>query len=122
MKILDEIPEPGERNKLPLPQIRILHALSESKGPLTRARLSARIGNKTAVVAGRAVGYSDPAKRAAFEQTKDGGFTQSLLSRGYVEEVTLDIDGLQEVAIALTKRGRKAFAELGEVDLPPLRD
>lgn len=124
MKTLDSMPETKDkdRDKLTLPHIRVLHALANSGGPLTRGRLSSKIGNKTNVVVGRAVGYSDPEKRARFEQTKDGGFTASLLTRGYVEETELDIDGLIEMAVAITEEGRQALEELGDLDLPPLRD
>lgn len=107
---------------LSLPQLRVLDCLYRSKGPLSRGRMSERIGNKTVVVVGRAVGYSDPERRAAFENTKDGGFRPSLLTLGYVEEVQLDIDGLIETVVSLTKKGREAFKALGPVELPPLKD
>lgn len=107
---------------LPLPQIRVLLALLEANGPLTRRSLSAKIGNKTPVVVGRAVGYSHPEKRAAFENSKDGGYTDSLLTRGYVVEEMLDIDGINEVVIILTEMGRGMAEGLKDMDLPPLRD
>lgn len=98
-------------DQLSRPQQRVLEALFNANGPLTRTVLSAICGNKTQVMVGRAVGYSDPIKRAAFEQTKDGGGSPgnpcpSLLTLGYVEEIALDIDGLIEVAVKLTASGR----------------
>lgn len=107
---------------LRLPQVRVLQVLSQAKGPLTRGKISDRCGNKTQVVVGRAIGYSDPEKRVAFEQTSDGGFTASLLTLGYVREIPLDIDGIEETAIAMTDAGRRAFKALGKLSLPPLRD
>lgn len=120
MKILTES---QLRDKgLSIPQVRVLQVLYRSRGPLTRAKISEWIGNKTQVVVGRAVGYSDPAKRQTFEQTIDGGYRPSLLTLEYVEEDELDIDGLIEVVVRLTPKGRAAFEALGHVELPPLRN
>lgn len=110
------------RAGLRLPQVRVMQVLAEAHGPLTRGKISRRCGNKTDVVVGRAIGYSDPAKRAAFEQTKDGGFTESLLTKGYVREIPLDIDGVVENTVTLTDEGRTALGGLGILDLPPLKD
>lgn len=117
----------ARKEGLRLPQIRVLHVLSKAKGPLSRTAISEKCGNKTTVVVGRAVGYSDPAKRKAFEQTKDGGGEPgnpcpSLLTLGYVTEKELDVDGAKETVIELTAKGRKAFQQLGKVSLPALRD
>lgn len=111
-----------EQKELSLPQIRVLHVLAKTKGPLSRSAISNKCGNKTTVVVGRAVGYSDPKARAAFEQTKDGGFRKALLSLGYVREFPIDTDSGKEVVIELTAAGRKAYAKLGKVKLPELRD
>lgn len=115
----NEVPERDE--ELSIPQIRVLRALVASDGPLSRAKLSDRTGNETQVMVGRAVGYSDPIKRAKFEQTKDGGYRKSLLSLGYVRELTLDIDGLKEVVVELTPAGRLALVRHKDVKLPPIR-
>ena len=45
--------------------------------------------------------------RLAFENSKDGGFRPSLLTLGYVEEEALDVDGLIETVVKLTKKGRE---------------
>lgn len=125
-----DLPERSSRGKsemyggLSLPQVRVLQCLAKAKGPLTRVKITERIGNKTGVVTGRAIGYSDPEKRKAFEQSKDGGFRPSLLSLGYVKEYELKIpeDGINETVVELTKSGKAAFAKLGRLKLPPLRD
>lgn len=121
-----ELPPQPSLPKLPIPQIRVLLALLGADGPLTRADLSELIGNKTNVVAGRAVGYSDPVKRLAFEQTKDGGGSPgkpfpSLLSAGYVREEVL-VGDITETVIHLTKEGRSIAEQLQDIELPPLRD
>lgn len=114
--------------KLRVPQIRVLQALAQlTAGGLTRATLSEIIGNKTGVVVGRAVGYSDPAKRTAFEQTKDGGGSPgnpcpSLLTLGLVEEKEVDKDGLAVAVVSITELGRQTLSSLGTIDLPPIRD
>lgn len=109
-----------------LPQIRVLCVLAKAEGPLTKAKISSLIGNKTNVLAARAVGYSDPVKRAAFENSKDGGFRPSLLTLGYVAEISLDIDGVEEIAYELTDSGKAIYKKLkdeGRIDdLPALRD
>lgn len=109
---------------LSLPQVRVLQALSNAKGPLTRGKLSDRIGNKTDVVVGRAVGYDDPTKRAAFEQSKDGGFRKSLQTLGYVKRDEIQVeDGMpREIVYELTPEGAAALEALGELDLPPLKE
>ena len=131
MKILDSsrLAKRESRDSLPTPQIRVMQVLARAKGPLTRAKISDRIGYQTGVVAGRAIGYSDPDKRAAFEQTKDGGGSPgnpcpSLLTLGYVREHALDIDGLVETGVELTPKGRQAYHDLGlgSVDCGPIRD
>lgn len=116
------------RFPMPVPQIRVLQVLARAKGPLSRLKLSDKIGNKTQVVVGRAIGYSDPVKRAAFEQTKDGGGSlgapsPSLLTREYVREVSIEVeDGINELCIIITSEGREALESLGDIQLPPLRD
>lgn len=133
MKIVDtselEIKDrPEKYGGLALPQVRVLHCLASARkgAGLSRAELSRRIGNKTNVVVTRAVGYVDPDKRAAFEQTNDGGHRPSLLTLGYVEEYPIDIDGVAELVVRLTDAGRKAFEALrdapGGLELPPLNN
>ncbi len=126
MKILDKMPEPEvhrtQKDGLTIPQIRVLQVLAKSKGPINRAKISERCGNKTTVVVGRAVGYGDPEKRAKFEQSKDGGFRPSLLTLKYVRETELDIDGIKETGVEITHRGKVALAKLGRINLPELRD
>lgn len=115
--------------KLRVPQIRVLQVLAELDPGLgmTRARLSDICGNRTGVVVGRAIGYSDPVKRAAFEQTKDGGGRPgkpcpSLLTLDYVKEFVLDLDGITEVHIAITSQGRQALKAIGDIQLPEIHD
>ena len=130
-RILDSMPQSdtGKRyDGLRLPQVRVLQVLaSVARGTLTRTKISERCGNKTNVVVGRAIGYSDPEKRTAFEQTKDGGGRPgkpcpSLLTLGYVREVEVDVDGVTETGVVITPSGRKALEALGQVDLPPMKD
>lgn len=122
MQVISSFPSKSlKREILPIPQIRVLLALKGVVGGLTRTRLSEIIGNKTSVVVGRAIGYSDPEKRLAFENSKDGGFTPSLLTRGLVEEVTLDIDGVNEVVFRLTAEGKAMLPILESIPLPDLR-
>ncbi len=126
MKILTSLPSKEPKPALRLPLVRVLKALYNAKGPLSRTRISAKIGNRTNVLTCRAVGYSDPEKRAAFEQTRDGGGSSgnpspSLLTLGYVRERELDIDGVIEDVVELTAAGRRAYEALGNIKLPPLR-
>lgn len=132
-RLLDSFPEKPKKPvkvNLRVPQLRVLQVLATLAPGLgmTRARLSDVIGNKTGVVAGRAVGYSDPTKRSAFEQTKDGGGSPgkpcpSLLTLGLVTETVLLLDGgIEEVHVQITDSGRQVLADLGNVKLPPLRD
>lgn len=113
---------------IPMPQMRVLAVLAKARGPLSRLKLSDKIGNKTQVVVGRAIGYSDPAKRTAFEQTKDGGGAigmpcPSLLTRGYVTEVSIEVEeGITELCVVITDAGRSFLDSLGDFQLPPLRD
>lgn len=123
---LDSFPASTEPHVLSTPQLRVLRVLGAAKGPLSRSEISRRCGNKTVVVVGRAVGYSDPAKRLQFEQTKDGGGTPgqpypSLLTLVYVVEKELDVDGLKETVLELTLAGREALEEAKTIELPPLR-
>lgn len=115
--------------KLRVPQVRVLQLLTKlvPGSGMTRATLSNHLGNKTGVVVGRAVGYSDPALRATFEQTKDGGGSPgnpcpSLLTLGLVRERKLWIDGLVEVHVVITDLGRQVMDQLGDVKLPAIRD
>lgn len=118
--------QPGTRkihDVLSVPQIRVMLALAKAHGPLTRTKLSNRIGNKTTVVVGRALGYDDPEKRTRFENTKDGGHRPSLQTLGYVKLLVLDIDGLLENAYELTDTGAAMIPELKLLQLPrELRD
>lgn len=124
--MLTKFPPPAKPAvKLRVPQIRVLQVLVGMVGGLTRAKLSEVIGNRTGVVVGRSVGYSDPVKRAAFEQTKDGGGAPgkpcpSLLTLGYVSERTLDIDGVSETYVSATDAGAEALAALGDIKLAPM--
>lgn len=109
------------RRGLTLPQIRVMRVLYRARGPLTRTKISERCGNRTTIVVGRAVGYSDPVKRRAFEQTRDGGGSpgnpcKSLLTLGYVREKELDIDGYAEIVIELTAAGRRVYERLPKVE------
>lgn len=111
---------------LPVPQLRVLRALADSEGPLTRTEIAELVGTKTSTMVGRAVGYSDPEKRAAFEQTKDGGGKPgqpcpSLLTLGYVREEELVAD-TTETVIHITEEGRKIVQNTADVELGPLRD
>jgi hypothetical protein len=107
-------------------KVRVLALLVDAKGPLTRVKIASRLGSSGTYV-GKSVGYSDPAKRASFEQTKDGGGTPgnpcpSLLTLDYVREYELEVpeDGISETVVEITPAGRKAFKALGKLDLPPL--
>lgn len=120
---------PATTTSLRVPQIRVLQALATLPPGLgmTRARLSEVTGNRTGVMVGRAVGYSNPAKRTAFEQTADGGGSPgkpcpSLLTLGYVKERPLDLDGLIETHVILTDAGRQALEALGDIVLPQMGD
>ena len=122
-----EVRQPGTTQRpvlshaLTTPQMRVLRVLSESKGPLTRQKISLRCGTATPVLISRAIGYKNARKRAAFERTATGGFCKSLLTLGYVESMDLDIDGLTETAYRLTPAGKRALQSFEHLDLPPLR-
>lgn len=125
MKLVNRMPASPQRRGLRIPQMRVLQVLFQARGPLSRVEISKRCGNKTTVVVGRAIGYSDPDKRTVFEQTTDGGGSPgnpcpSLLTLGYVTEAELDVDGVKETAVSLTPTGRVAASRLPK--LPPLRD
>ena len=136
VRILHPVPTPAppkspsyHNHKLRIPQVRVLQALCQllPESGLTRQALSDIIGNKTGVVVGRAVGYSDPVKRAAFEQTKDGGGSPgkpcpSLLTLGFVREREVDVDGIADTQVIATAAGRSAFLALGKVNLPPVKE
>lgn len=121
MKSLTSMPTTSVRQELSIPQIRVLRILGEH-GAMTRAKISDKCGNQTNVVVGRAVGYSDPDKRAVFENTKDGGFRESLLTLRYVEEIPVSVEGVEELLLRLTPAGRDAFAATECIELPPLRN
>lgn len=113
----------------PIPQIRVMQALANAKGPLTRVKIAEKIGAKSTVLVGRAIGYLDDAARAEFEQTKIAGGSPgnpclSLLSRGFLEVIDLSApeDGINESVYRLSPLGEEAYRELGDIDLPPLRD
>lgn len=100
-------------NGLTRPQIRVLQVLCQTGGVLTRTKIAERIGAIKAVSTAWAIGYSDPAKRAAFKLTKDGSSAGTpLLDLGYVEEVELDIDGKVEVGVRITELGQDAYNSL----------
>lgn len=131
MKVLSAMPPGRSREGLTLPQIRVLQVLvrakKRNKGLLTRSKISEVIGNKTTVVVGRAIGYSDAQKRKKFEQTKDGGGAPgkprpSLLTLGYVREIDINEVDLVETAVEVTAKGERAFAKYAGAKLPPLRD
>lgn len=132
MKELNAMPVGKRRSGegLTVPQVRVLQMLAtiRGRGALTRTALSERIGNKTTVVVGRAIGYSDPEKRAAFERSADGGGTSekpcpSLLTLGFVEEVEVRVaDGPPELGVRLTPQGREALKACGKVNLAPLKE
>ncbi len=125
-RLLNKFPEPepskqSQYGELRVPQIRVLQVLVANPHAMTRGEISEQTGNKTDVMVGRAIGYSDPVKRAAFEQTKDGGFTASLLTLKYVTEHRLEIEeGVFETRYNVTPAGRKALANLGDIELPPI--
>lgn len=98
--------------RLRVPHLRVLRVLYKSAGPLCRRIISQRTGNATEVMVGRAIGYSDPKKRASFLLTKDGITAGlSLLDRGFVQEIEIDIDGLKELGVEITELGRLAYEE-----------
>lgn len=109
---------------LPIPQLRVLQVLLAAKGPLARVRISEKCGNKTHVVVGRAIGYTDPKRRANFEQTKDGGKRASLLTLGFVRERRINVEGVWELVVELTDEGREyAMSVIDDINsLPPLRN
>lgn len=101
---------------MPAGQVRVLGVLIDSGGSLTRAKIADRLG-VSGVYVGKSIGYSDPVKRAAFERTKDGAGTPespmpTLLTRGYVSERTLDIDGVSEIAVSVTQLGIEFYLSL----------
>lgn len=108
---------------LRIPQVRVLLVLTKAKGPLTRGKISEKCGNKTAVVVGRAVGYSDPEKRAAFRETRDGKIAGTpLLDLKYVREKELDVDGVKELVVEITAAGKKALEKYLEENDKPTRE
>lgn len=112
------------KDTLPVPQLRVLQVLLAAKGPLARVRISEKCGNKTHVVVGRAIGYTDPERRAVFEQTKDGGKRASLLTMGFVRERRINVEGVWELVVEITDEGRAyAMSVIDEINsLPPLRN
>ena len=120
-KILQKMPEPEDRKDksgLRVHQIRVLRALRESKGPLSRSKIAEKAGITLTVVA-RALGYENKEKREHFEKHgKEGGFL-SLLTLGLVREMPLDIDGKIEVCHQLTKEGLAAVEEVQGVSIGP---
>lgn len=122
----DSLPSPSpdspdsssKRKKgLSVPQLRVLRALDASRGPLSRKKL-AEATHTNATYVSWAVGRSEPELRVKFENTRDGGFRPSLLSLGYVEEILLDIDGVQERCVALTAAGKKATDDTAYIIIP----
>ena len=127
MKVLDSYDfnktETTNPNALTTPQIRVLKVLYESRGVLRKNQIAERIGAIAAIVTGWAIGYANPVKREAFKLTKDGQRTGvCLLDRGYVEKVSVNVDGLKENGYSITEKGIKAYEALGEVKLGPLKD
>ncbi len=105
--------------------LRVLRALCEARGPLTRSKIADKSGLSSTVVS-RAIGYEDPDKRAAWEEPTDknkksGGGYPSLLTLGLVRFETLDIDGLVEVCYEPTPEGKEAFRATASQVLPPIR-
>ncbi len=101
-------------------QIRVLRCLAAAAGPLSRSKISERVGITQTVVA-RALGYEDPDKRAAFEANDPCGGYPSLLTLGYCSFQELDIDGLLETAYEPTKSGFQALEVVKHIVIPPPR-
>lgn len=119
---LNTMPADGRSRKksgMTTPQIRVLQILKAAKegGGLSRGEISRRGGYDTPVCLSRAIGYSDPDKRRAFEQTKDGGGEPgkpfpSLITLGFVYESEIDVEGLKETIVSLTPAGVAAYEDL----------
>lgn len=121
MKQLPSMP-PRRRHGIPIPQIRVLQALAAvGRGSLSKTELSEHLGLATTVVVGRAIGFSDPEKRRALEQTAEGGHCPSLLTLGYVRQLHIEEDGALLTTYQITAAGRAALKDLGPIDLPPLK-
>lgn len=102
---------PGRRRRqnrsgLTLVQLRVLQVLGMAYGPLHRHEIARRSRQTTNVVL-RAIGYSDPEKRLAFESDK--GSKVSLLTLGLVEEVETEVDGKRERGIQLSELGHTSW-------------
>ncbi len=111
---------PTQPKGLAVHQIRVLLALTQARGPISRVHLGDKIG-MTSIRVGKAVGRSEPEARTKFENSQDGGFRPSLLTLGYVEEVIIDKCGLKVLTVQITKSGRAALEALGPIELPPIR-
>lgn len=114
---------PNESKPLSGRQFRVLRGLVQTS-PCSKATLCNLIKRNPTYIAW-AVGQSDPEVRAKYEASpespwkgKDGKpikneqyFFPSLLTRGYVKEIELDIDGVRETVYDITEDGIKAFRE-----------
>lgn len=94
------------------PQIRVLQLLSEigTSGGLTKQEIARQLGT-TPTLVGKAIGYSNPEKRAAFALTYEGRAVGiPLLTRGYVVETRIDdIELGRETLICITQSGYNAY-------------
>jgi hypothetical protein len=101
--------KPRRKGGLVAGQVRILKALSETKGVLSRTRIAEEAG----VSQGQLpvyLGHVDPERRKA--AAARWGII-SLLERGYVDEVVVDIEGKKERDYEITPAGREALKDEG---------
>lgn len=93
---------------LRIPQLRILRALARSPGPVSCSRIASRASVDPAWVGDHLYGRLDPEARKRREEITG----PSLLSLGYVQLLTLDIDGKEELCFSITPSGREALKDL----------
>lgn len=109
--ILDTFPKlrRDRGNHLRVHQVKVLKVLSDSGGYLTRSKIAER----SHISYGRVVQALSPRKDSRYP---------SLLELELVEEVALDIDGLQEITFTLTLKGQEAFRSLPPTTLATIAE
>jgi len=98
-----EAPKP--KKELGKTEMAILETLAK-RGRLTRNGIAEKAGYSNSVAVYQQVGWPDEAKRREWEAEHD---RKTLLTRGFVREHEVDVDGKKETLVELTAAGRKAL-------------
>lgn len=105
-----------QKDKLRLPQVRVLEALRHIRGAIPLKTLSSKAGFTSLS------GTLTRALHGLKEGSSSGAAHPGLLELGLIESEEVDWDGMKEVVYRLTDKGREWLPDEAKAALPTKRD